>query len=238
MTPESALILLSERLVGLAVVLQSIELLMLSTHFTESGTWRWSQFKKEFPILLSPFLSGDRFKWLLVLRILCVAFIIYSPHSPLLILVFLISLLVCFRFRGTFNGGSDYMSILILLALAVHSIFPSLIVGCLMYIGFQTIASYFIAGLVKAKNKEWWNGVAMANFTNGKVTFVFLSWLVIVFELSFPAVLLGPRYGLIYLFAAFIFHLAVFKVMGFNRFVFAWLAAFPSVYFLSLYFSL
>jgi len=56
-----------------------------------------------------------------------------------------------------------------------------------------------------------------------------MSWGVILFELLFPLALLSQMAVLAGLAVAFGFHIANFVLFGFNRFVWVWLAAFPSV---------
>jgi hypothetical protein len=59
------------------------------------------------------------------------------------------------------------------------------------------------------------------------------SWSVLCFECGFPVALLVPSVTLPWLAVGLLFHVANAYIFGLNRFVFAWLAAYPSL----LYFS-
>jgi hypothetical protein len=162
-----------------------------------------------------------------------------------------LQLLLGFRHRGAFNGGSDSMTSLILISTTLLHLFPGkegwirILLG---YCGMQTVFSYFIAGVVKARNTEWWTGRALQVFLNfssrtppdplvgiaGMSTMSRLAAVgVILFELSFPLSLLHPRFALGFFVLGLMFHYANHRIFGLNRFFWAWLASYPSVYFLS-----
>ncbi len=260
MTSQALALLAVEKLIALAVVFQTIELFQIRTSFAERGIWRWSILRDEFTIfptaLQSTFklaLPYSSFLCILAARLTCAIVLLFFTH-PLLVLYLLLStLLISVRWRGTFNGGSDYMTILVLGSLTLASCFgyDSIVaLGCLGYIAIQACSSYLISGAVKLRNADWRKGVALPRFIESSIyepsSFlqnllrrpslgVFFSWLAILFECTFPVSLFDPRLCLIYISAAIFFHLANVYLFGLNRFLFAWGATYPALYFCSRY---
>jgi hypothetical protein len=167
-------------------------------------------------------------------------------------IIFISSWLISIRWRGSLNGGSDSMTAIVALSVWIASLFPNYPIvtqGCLAFLAVQLTASYWIAGLVKLKNPVWRNGKALPQFFNvpgynsppewvhllfrkpgiAKVSCVG----VILFECLFPLAWLSPTICAVFLISAFAFHLMNFWIFGLNRFVFAWLAAYPALYFWS-----
>jgi hypothetical protein len=250
----------SQRLIAFAVILQSIELLQIRKSFSDQGVWRWSSIQRDFSFLwvrkvLGFFLAYRDFLILIWARLFSAALLLIVFEGPaqkvLLGVLFLSSVLISVRWRSTFNGGSDYMTNVVTLSLFVASLFSGSVLItklCLGYIAIQTCLSYFVAGVVKAKNSDWREGLALPQFlrmpsydapewiekkfSNLSISKI-ASCTVILFELSFPFALLSPRICLIYIGLAVLFHLANVYVFGLNRFVWAWLAAYPALYFWS-----
>ena len=148
------------------------------------------------------------------------------------------------RFAGPYNGGSDRMSLLILFCLTLAHFVPVIQELAFAYLAFQVILSYFLPGVFKAINKDWWSGKALKelfvdsgfpvsenlrSWARHPRLLCFASWLVLIFELSFPVALLSQEMLLKYLSLAFVFHLANHYFFGFNRFIWIWFAAYPSL---------
>lgn len=156
------------------------------------------------------------------------------------------SLAVLRRYGGPYNGGSDRMGLLILYCLtAAHWLPPGgaqeLAIG---YLAMQVTLSYFISGRVKIVNPDWRNGQALQDvfaFSAYPVSdalralahhhrlLLAASWAVIVLELLFPFALLHPTALNAALVLTAVFHVANACLFGLNRFVWAWLAAYPSL---------
>lgn len=243
----------TQRLIALAVLLQSIEQLQLRRACADDGVWRWSILKPELAQL--PWIVRAPFTWvfpyrpfvgLLIARAIAAAVLLATGLGSLAPFLLFCQIAICVRFRGTFNGGSDYMSVVILLALCVAR-HPSLIRAGLIYIAVQLTLSYVIAGLVKLRQPEWRNGEALGAFLRsgqyGAPAWVaslaspgrcrLLAVLVIGFETLFPLALIDPRACLALIGAGLCFHLANTIVFGLNRFLFAWAAAYPALFFCS-----
>lgn len=246
---------LTEELVSLAVCLQSLELLTLRQIFAQDGIWRPAIIEKEFrsfPRAIQLFLrlsSGYAgFSLLLVLRLLLgIALAVYPSFFCAALLLFS-TVLICLRFRGTFNGGSDYMTVVLLGSLSFIEMKPSdpkFVLAGLWFIALQSCLSYFIAGVVKLKSASWRRGEALPAFVSASVydTSRFLnaysrfalifSWGIIVFECLAPVIFLDSRLCFAFIVCAGFFHLTNVFVFGLNRFFFVWLATYPALYFCS-----
>ncbi|HWA73133.1 MAG TPA: HTTM domain-containing protein [Polyangiaceae bacterium] len=247
----------SERLLALSVFLQAIELLLARRAWVDDGVWSWPILKREHEVLPSPL------RWL---------FSLVLPERPFLGLVLLeaaaalafglgvgavapfllfAEVAVCVRFRGTFNGGSDTLTVLTTLSFAFAWLLggaehPLVGKACLGYIAVQLTLSYFIAGLAKLKEADWRSGAALRGFVRsrqyGAPPFVrrlldgerrcqLLSWCVLLFECGFPLAWLDPRLCTALIALGLAFHLGNWLVFGLNRFVFAWAAAYPALLF-------
>lgn len=151
-----------------------------------------------------------------------------------------------YRFRGPYNGGSDAMSILILLCLFLSHIAltPLWREVALGYLAFQLTFSYFQSGYIKVINRDWRSGQALTDvfaFTAYPVSqyarqwaqsprlMLGMSWAVILFELLFPLSLLNQFALLGALAIATLFHLANACLFGLNRFFWIWPAAYPVI---------
>ena len=155
-------------------------------------------------------------------------------------------LLILRRFDGPYNGGSDRMSHLSVICLAAAHTAPACVLkeAALGYLGLQVILSYAMSGGVKIVNPDWRNGRALRDvfefsaypasehfrrWARAPSLMLAMSWSVIVFELLFP-LSLGNRYflyGALAIGAAF--HLGNACLFGLNRFVWSWLATYPSL---------
>ncbi len=262
MTQDTAL-LITEKLIALALVLQSLEFLKLRAHFSKNGVWRWETLQKEFQAFpnfiydcLHFLLNDKHFQILSVLRFIASILLVFFSHPALSTFLFLTHILVCLRWRGTFNGGSDYMTSLILLALSIARLFPQSAQAkdfALFYIAIQSVLSYFIAGFVKLKNNDWRTGQALTGFLESfqygvpqmiqrlsqhKKLMFFASWSILIFELSAPLALIDFQFCIQFISWAFAFHLLNHFLFGLNRFVFAWLASYPAILYCSLFWQL
>ena len=117
------------------------------------------------------------------------------------------------------------------------------------YITLQVTLSYFIAGWVKLREQEWRTGKALPLFlatpqyavprwiskplSRSRILSLALSWGVILFEVTFPLAMASPRACAVALAAALLFHGVNAYILGLNRFVFAWLSAYPGVLLIS-----
>lgn len=173
-------------------------------------------------------------------------------QTPLALLALsLHSLLILHRYQGPYNGGSDKMGLLILYCLCLSHWLPEGIGAEIAfgYLGIQVVLSYFISGQVKIVNPDWRSGRALQDvfaFSAYPVSEAFrdlanrprllwhASWAVMVFEVLFPLSFLTATTLVIALGLAALFHLANAILFGLNRFVWFWIASYPSLLWLQL----
>lgn len=250
--------MLVERLIAVAVILQTSEMFAIRESFSDDGVWSWSVLKDEFEFFPGPVrffldltLAYPNFLVVLFLRILAASAALMLSHAVLVFTLLLTSVLVCLRWRGVFNGGSDYMTVVVLLALLLARLFPEshlVGLGCLLYIALQLLSSFFIAGVVKLKRVNWRSGRALGGFLCSGIypvspllrafaekpaLLACLSWSIILFEVLFPLSLLNQSICLLFIITALLFHVANVYMFGLNRFLFAWGAAYPALYYCS-----
>ncbi len=166
-----------------------------------------------------------------------------SVVAPLLLAI-CVALLV--RYDGPYNGGSDRMSLLVLICLTGAHLAPTHYWQqvAFAYLAAQLVLSYALSGGVKIVNADWRSGAALQDvflFSAYPVSDAHrgwarqpgplwaASWAVILFELAFPLALLTQTTLVLGLTIAALFHLANAYLFGLNRFVWAWLAAYPSI---------
>jgi hypothetical protein len=242
---------------SIAIFIQSIEYIYIRNTFKDNGIWRINDIKSDFAFLpdfiqniLLHILKYQTFINIIYLRLLLSIVLFFTPNVLIIIVLFFISLLIALRWRGTFNGGSDYMGLIILISLLIANISknPNYKLASIYYLCFQVSSSYFLAGFVKIKNKDWRNGTSLKKFisntiyTNNKkiVTFtcnnnvnMILSIVIILWELSFPLAFLDSKFAIFILCFGFIFHLINAYILGLNRFLIIWVATYPAILFLS-----
>ena len=246
--PMSETIRLIEQLTALALCIQSIELIQLRRVMSDQGIWSWSLLRSEGrSALFELLLRYPNVMLLVALQLLLAVLLLALPHPALNCLLLGTALLICIRFRGTFNGGSDYMTVLLLLVTSIARLLPTAGVqlGCLWYISIQLSASYFIAGIVKLRRSSWREGTALPaifalpQYRVPRLSQLLadhpgaarlLSWGVLLFEVAFPLALSGPLSCACFLGLAFLFHLSNACILGLNRFLWIWPAAYPALF--------
>lgn len=184
---------------------------------------------------------------LFLVRILLV-FLLILGIQPLIVesLLLVVSLVILHRFQGPYNGGSDRMSLLMLVCVWLARLAPTerwqeIALG---YLAAQVVLSYAISGGVKVFNPDWRNGRALRDlleFSNYPVSenlrtwssssrlLTILSWALLSFEILFPLALVNATILKMALLIAATFHLANACLFGLNRFLWIWLASYPSL---------
>ncbi len=190
------------------------------------------------------------FVFLVFLRLWIILFTIFYLNPWSFLFIFLSSILINLRFRGIFNGGSDYLAIMIQWVCLIGLFYPDTLfskIG-LLYLAVQVIYSYFIAGYIKIIKPTWRQGLALPALLNNSIlnsglsfsrflkkhrrfsqiiTFTFL-----IFEISFPIIIWRPELGIYFLAFGFIFHMLNFILLGLNRFSQMWTVSYLAVWYL------
>ncbi|MCB0348433.1 MAG: hypothetical protein KDD37_06330, partial [Bdellovibrionales bacterium] len=142
---------LTTKLISLACLLQAIELLQLKSIWSKNTIWDWdtlkNNFSKIYQIILSPVLKDSGYYSLLVLTVLLSILGILTNNYYILPVLLVTSYLSSMRWGGSFNGGSDYMTILVLLTSTSAFLLPQYSHYIWIYLGVQVVLSYFISGV-------------------------------------------------------------------------------------------
>lgn len=243
-----------ERLSALALLLQSVEWLQVRGVFADRGVWRYALLAPEqraLPLALSLLcrlsLPYPSFVALLGLRCAAAGLVLLLGESRVWPFLCISQILLCVRFRGASNGGSDSMSVVLASALSVPALLgrtPLAIQAALLYIGVQVTLSYVIAGLAKLRQPAWRDGRALGHFVlsspyrtpacvrrllEQRGVAAALGWVVVAFECLFPLAWLDPRVCLVWLGCGVLFHAANVLALGLNRFFWAWIAGYPAL---------
>lgn len=243
-----------EVLLGLSLLIQTLEYGRVQRLDRVSS---WSVQRAEVPerpawarSLLDRLFEPTPYRLMLCLRG-ALALLLMAGHVGLLgaALLFAIALCLLLRWRGAFNGGSDFMTLVGLTGLLMAyglSAWGDPVLGwraCLWYVTLQSVTSYFVSGWVKLLRPEWRSGRALTIFLDDGVygplpaNSVFRSprvaqacaWAFTLWEGCFPLALLDVRLAALFCAVAAVFHFLVFWFFGLNRFFWAWLVTFPAV---------
>ena len=154
------------------------------------------------------------------------------------IAAFVATLAIAYRSRGSYNGGSDSMLLVVALGLAIARLgSPRVGYG---YIALQLALSYVLAGVAKLRDRGWRAGTALPlivalphygvppRLASLLARARLAGYAMLAFELTFPLAFVAPRP---YAVVAIAFHLANAASFGLNRFLWAWLAAWPAVFY-------
>ncbi len=232
-------VVLTQRLLGAGIFLQTAELLSARCCYAKCGLLEGSP--------VTPWLG---------LRLVLALMLVLAPVPPLSWLAVIVHALLLLnsvwltvRSRGPVCGGSDTMFFQVQLGLLIAGLGflePFLVKLGLGWIAAQSVLSYFLAGVSKLRNAGWWMGRALQNLLASEGPYVVfaparrlasnrrlcavLGGGMVGLELIFPAVLILPMEGkAIVLSMGLLFHLANALLLGFNRFLWAWAATYPAL---------
>lgn len=236
------------RLVGFALVLDALELWALRRAGV-LAIWTDGLVARDLAVLPRPLaaacsaaLSARGFLAVQLVHTGAAGALLVAGPGPWAALALLGHVLVCMRWRGTFNGGSDQLKVVVLSGLTVAAVHPALVPLGLAYIAAQVVLSYFVAGVVKVVVPMWRSGDALHRLTVLPRYAVSpqaarwlvrgarpLAWGVMLLELLCPLVFVGPQAALVVLAGTALFHVVNAAALGLNRFLWAWIAAYPAV---------
>lgn len=157
--------------------------------------------------------------------------------------------LISIRWRGAFNGGSDFMTLSVLGGIAIAALTAPWLGESLAWqaglwlISIQALSSYFLSGTVKLRYAGWRHGRALPALLDGglygplpptsllrqPVVAMVCSWAFIIWEAAFPLSMIDPRLTTLWCAIGIAFHLLVWWFFGLNRFFWAWMATFPAL---------
>lgn len=243
---EAQALLWTQRLIALALMQQAGEFLVIRGDFGLGGAWSWRILRQDFqffprPMLavLDTILGGRWFIGVIALQLILGATSLAYPRVPVFVGLLLTHTLICLRWRGTFNGGSDFMTLVVLTALVLAGSFgegSEVVRLALIYISLHSIASYCIAGAAKVSSASWRSGQALRYFTAyvpAPQLARLMTGVILLFECSFPLAVSRPEVCVFYIGLGLCFHIGNAWVLGLNRFILPWGATYPALLFLS-----
>ena len=245
------------RLAGGAAAIHALELWTIRADWSDGGIWRPAALRPTWGVL-TPLMGAGGFRAVLLAQLSAAIVMIASPATALgqpmasvaTAGVLLGTLLAAMRFRGTVNGGSDGMLFTVLAGLLLARIAPTdsrWSQAGVLYVAAQLTLSYLRAGLVKVTRRPWWTGEALLAFLRlpaygapapvvawgeahpGWVRLVSLA--VMAFECLALIAWRSPTWCLVVIAVALVFHGVVALLFRLNRFLWAWGAAIPSLWY-------
>ena len=249
-----------ECLCAISLLIQTLEFLRLRTATGTNSVWSWpvqrgdvahapAWLRKLFDVLYR-----DRIHHLhLLLRAGAAASLFAGSSLASAVLLFISTVVILIRWRGAFNGGSDFMTIVALTGLLVAQL-AAPVVGPVLawkaglwYITIHAMTSYFISGAIKMFSADWRNGRALSFFLDGGLygplgerslfrkpaVAKSCAWAFILWECCFPLTMAGPEWAMAGCGIAAVFHFLVFRFFGLNRFFWAWIVSFPAIVYCS-----
>lgn len=239
------------RLLAVSLLVQSFEMLRLKILWADGGIFSWALLRKSILFarpMMDVLFKENVFRALIVLNIVSASVLLVFGTSWVIIYPLFFICVLFIRLGGSFNGGSDAMTALVVAASAAHIVFPEsekITKFCLWYLALQIVLSYFVAGVAKLRSSSWRRGIALkslfskSNYVVPEQVLKILNWPlvsiagcwgILIFECSFPLVLFNSQLAILYLGFAFVFHFLNFYVLGLNRFFWAWIAAYPALW--------
>jgi len=257
---------LTEVFLGFSLLVQTSEFLNLRQALGPDGTFAYRIQRQDLSHIgphgrwLFDLMANETVYFLHLLARLAAAIslIIFGSSLGVMVFLFVGTILILIRWRGAFNGGSDFMTIVVLTGLlvsALYSSFGDASTGAstgartgLFYIAIHSATSYFISGWVKLLSADWRSGRALVWFLDDSVfgplpqtsrlrlpaIALTGSWAFILWEASIPLALLNVWLMAVFCLIGLIFHFLVYWYLGLNRFLAAWIASYPALIFTAL----
>jgi len=152
------------RLAALATAIAALELVIVRDAFSDRGVYAWSVLRRDYGVLARPLgliFSARGTLAVLVLQLAAAIALPLTTHAAPAWIAFGTSLAISVRWRGSYNGGSDAMLLVVLLAIAIGRTAPAYANAALAYAAVQLVLSYFIAGVAKLADPAWRAGRAL-----------------------------------------------------------------------------
>lgn len=232
------------RLAAVAVGVAALELLVMRRALSDTGVFAWPVLRRDMRVrwLADLVFAYPSTIAILVLQLAAAVALPLLDHPAPAWIAFATCLAISVRFRGSYNGGSDSMLLVVTVSIALARTSPALERVALGYCAAHLVLSYLLAGVAKMGDRAWRDGRALAilvELPQYRVprTIAALvrplssigSWAILVFELAFPLAFASPIACTILLCMGAAFHVANAITFGLNRFLWAWIAAYPAL---------
>jgi hypothetical protein len=249
-------------LASTGVFIASVELLTLRAEFRDGGLFSWDVLRTVSRATLSvgtgrprqlishpffvPAVTGAR-----ALAALILIFFTNNYALSTACVLAIIAASIVMQWRAPLGlDGSDQMSLITFVAVAIYKVFPGdvhVAQASLWFIAIQGCLSYSVAGIAKVISPVWRSGEAVrrilgtrtygssrsASLVSGRDgVCVALSWLLMLFECTFPLALAFGKTGFaVFAVLGIFFHITSAVIMGLNTFVWAFIATYPAILF-------
>jgi hypothetical protein len=244
------------KMVGVGTILASTELLHLKKELSAGGLFSWANARTRFPfalrhgtiVLFDAVCGYPQYLYLVVLQALCGVALLFStlPSLKLFLLLAILFVHLATMLRSNGTDGADQMQTILLISLACYYASPDPMVrkAAVWFVALQAILAYFTAGVSKLWSDEWLKGTMLRkSLVHGLGREAFNKWLpkgarenqllclsVVALECSFPLVIVAwPIMCLAILGAGVLLHLTNAFALGFPRFLFTFVAAYPAI---------
>ncbi len=248
-------------LASTGVFIASVELLTLKGEFEDGGLFSWNVLRTVSRVTLSvgsgrprqlishpffvPAVTGARALAALIL-------IFFSNNyalSTACVFAIIAASIVMYWRAPLGLDGSDQMSLITFVAVAIYKIFPGdvhVAQASLWFVAIQGCLSYCVAGIAKVISPVWRSGEALrrilgtrtygsarvARLVSGRGVCLALSWFLMLFECTIPLALAVGEIGFaMYAILGVLFHITNAVIMGLNTFVWAFVATYPAILF-------
>ena len=245
----------TEVLCGINLLIQGLEYWRVKDIQQAHAPWSWQVQGQDVPPgwihrALDVLFADSVHRIHLLLRLaLSVLLIVWGSSLAVVLVLWLGQIAWMIRWRGAFNGGSDFMTQVVLTGMLLAHVLLASGMGPLSWalglgwIALNATTSYVIAGWVKWLQPDWRNGTALPIFLDTGLhgplpphsiwrrpwVAKCASWSFMAWEATFPLAFLSVEWALLECALALFFHLLVYRFFGLNRFVWAWLASYPAV---------
>lgn len=261
MDPDTAYTLIVI-LASAGVFIASVELLTLREQFEDGGLFSWDVLRTVSRVTLSVGTGRPRqvishplfVPAVTSARALAALILIFVRNSHALsttcVFVVIVASILMYWRAPLGMDGSDQMSLITFVSVAIHMLFPGdvhIAQASLWFIAIQGCLSYSVAGIAKVISPAWRSGEAVrrilgtrtygssssASFVSGRDgACIALSWLLMLFECSFPLALAFGEAGFaVFAVLGIFFHISIAVIMGLNTFVWAFVATYPAILF-------
>jgi hypothetical protein len=247
---------------SIGVFVASAELVTLKSEFQDGGLFSWNVLRTVSRATLSVGTGRPRrlishpffvpaivsARGLAALCLICFSHN-YALSAACVFAIIVVSIVMVWRAPLGLDG-SDQMSLITFVAVAIHRLFPGdvhIAQASLWFIAIQGCLSYTVAGIAKVTSPVWRSGEAVRRIfgtrTYGSIRSaalvsdrdglcLALSWMVMLFECSFPLALVSGETGfMVFAVIGILFHISNAVIMGLNTFVWAFVATYPAMLF-------
>ena len=259
--PLESILLVMQRLVAVAVLLDALEILSRREDYGPKGVFhsdlvrtheRWGG-PGVADWVLRRAMATDTFLLTVGAQVLAALVLLLNPGAALTAIGLMVALAgrLIMNLRTTYGmDGSDQMVVIVLASLTIASFRvwdEGVAVVCVIFVAAQVMISYLTAGVAKLVSPIWRRGEAIPAIlrTASYGTEAAGIWLVkrrgvaqalclsiIAMECLLPfAVLTGVPGAWIFVAGGSLFHIGIAVLMGLNTFLWSFLATFPAVLF-------